>query len=478
MATSLNSPSGVQVPSNHNWLGSNSAYSQIMPIIDPTNYMVWGSQDLAGLIEDVLGGKNYISGISYRHFDEDRIQQNVIAAGTGTGVVGATIVYTIDTTNEITGFPATAVEPYVATGTQSNLMPVRQNDILIFPNGAQGVVTVAPSYPSTTQTFSVTSTNGIALPTTTNADVIINMGVTNGEDGVSPQSYNFRDGVYYNMLEIMADMFKTTGTALGEKLWINYKWDGQEKALWWYKGMFATTRRFRNFADMKFVAGNKVTSGTGINAFDATLTRTEGLVPFCSSYNAQQTFNIVSGLTLADWQGYIIDVLDKNKGTTEITAINAIANRAQIESFIRAEMKNGGVQYGAFSGGMKQAVDFGFDSFQNLGYTTHNFTYQMFNDPTALGADGHKYKNLTLICPMNKDVYSLGERKEKTLVPSMRINYNKNYDYSREAEQWLTGGANGTYTNTNDSVQVNFRKHAGFEGFGANRFMAVQGTNS
>lgn len=468
---SFNKPSAVQTATNTNWITSGSLYNMIKPWNDPNEAKVWGTQDLTGLIE-MMGEKNYISNVSYRHFEEDRIHQLVIAAGTGTGVVGATITYTEDASNYIANFPTTATEPYLATGTQTNLLAVRLNDILVFPNLAQGLVI---NVVASAHTFDVTSTNGIALPTTTSTTEIVNLGPTVGEGADQPTSFNFREYIYYNTTEIVNDSHEYTGRSAGEKTWVNYEYQGASKAAWYFKGQSGTFKRFRNHRELKMITGQKVVAGTGINGYDATVTRTEGLVPFCTSYNAQTTFNIVSGLTLDDWQGIYTDTIDKNAGATEYSVLTAIQNRKAIESFIRDEMKNGGVQYNAFTGGKDQAVNFGFDSFQTLGYTSHLKTYQPFNDPTTLGANGHQYRNLTLFIPMSKDMFAIGEQKKKVEVPSMRINYMSNEGYSREWEEWLTGGANGTYTNTVDKVKLNFRSEFGFEAFGSNRFTSLKG---
>lgn len=470
---SFTTPSAVQTAGTHTWIGSNAAYTLLKPHIDPKEAKVWGTQDVTGLMER-LGGVNYIPAISYRHFEEDRLHQVVIAAGTGTGVVGASITYTVDSSDIMATYPSSAVEPYVATGTQVNLLPVRVNDILGFSNGAQGVVT---SVTASGPTFVCTSTNGIALPTTTSADTIINFGVSVGEAKDQASSMSPRESVYYNMAEIMNDKYSTSGTTLGEATYLTFDFNGQSKNVYWFKGQSATFRRFRNFREMKLVAGEKVTAATGVNAYDATLARTEGLIPWASSYNAVSEFNLNSGLTLDDYQTLVIDSIDANAGTSEYSIITSIRNRQAIESFVRVEMKEGGVQYGAFGGDKKQYVDFGFDSFQTLGYTSHLMTYQPFNNPTLLGAEGHTYRNLSLFIPMNKEVYSLGETKTKTEVPAIRVNYVKN-EKNREWEEWLTGGTGGVYTNENDSIAINFRSHAGFEGFGANRTVTLQGVAS
>jgi hypothetical protein len=299
-----------------------------------------------------------------------------------------------------------------------------------------------------------------------------------GEGKHQATTMNFRENVYYNMAEIINDTHSASGTSLGEKTWVDFEYKGQTKGVWWFKGQSATFRRFRNFREMKIVAGQKVTGATGINAYDATLTRTEGLIQFCSAYNTTTTFNLSSGLTLDDWQSVYIDQIDKNGGTSEYAVWEAITVRQATEAFVRNEMKNGGVQYNAFSGGKQQYVDFGFDSFQTLGYTSHLMTYQPFNNPTLLGAAGHKYLNLALFIPMNKEIYAIGETKQKTEVPPIRVNYVKNEGFSREWEEWLTGGTGGIYNATPDKIQINFRSHFGFEGFGANRFTSLQGQNS
>lgn len=470
----FNTPSTVQVQGSHNWIGSNAAYNLLKPSIDPKEAKVWGTQDLTGLM-DMLGGKNYVPAISYRHMEEDRLHQVVIATGTA-GAAGASVTYTVDASDYMASFPTSPVEPYVATGTQVNLLPVRLNDILLFANGTQAVVTaVTPSGP----TFVATPTNNGVCPTTTSADNIVNLGVSVGEAKDQATPMNPRSAVYYNMAEIMNDSYATSGTSLGEATWQAYEWKGQTKDVWWFKGQSTTFRRFRNFREIKLLTGEKVTAATAINTYDATLTRTEGLIPFASGYNAIVEFNISSGITLDDYQNLIIDSVDKNAGTSEYSVWTSIRNRSAIEGgVIRPEMKEGGVQYGAFGGGQKQYVDFGFDSFQTLGYTSHLMTYQPFNNPTMLGAAGFTYGDLSLFIPMNKEIYALGESMQKTEVPAIRINYVKNETQRGEWEEWLLGGTGGVYTNGNDSISINFRSHCGFEGFGANRFVTLQGVNS
>ena len=150
--------------------------------------------------------------------------------------------------------------------------------------------------------------------------------------------------------------------------------------------------------------------------------------------------------------------------------------REQVDAFIRTNMQNGGIQYNALGGTEKAYVDFGFDSFRQLGYSFHDMTYQLFNDPTLLGGL-EAYRNLLIGVPMGKGIYKLGDEKEKTQVPALRINYKKLGGYSREWEEFPTGGANGTYTNQTDIRTINMRSENGAEFFGNNKYFTVQGQN-
>ena len=474
----FNTPTGVQVATSTNWIASNSVYDMLKPENDTTEVHPWGNQDFTGLIE-MYGGKHAVSQIQYRHFEEDRIMETIIAAYTSgsTSSTADTVVYTIDSSDIMAGYPASVAPGFVATGTQVNLIPVRVDEILKFSNGSQGVVTTTT--PSTSQ-FTVVATNGIALPGAGQTILlpILSFGISQGEGKTMPTSFNYREAVYTGTLEFMTDSHESTGRGMAEQTWVDYTFKGTTKASWWFKGQNSTYKRFRNYREMKYIAGERIVSGTAVNAYDSTLTRTEGLIPFAGSYNSLTPFNINTGLTLDDWQTIYSDSFDKNKGATEYGVWSAINNVKAIESFVRSEMKAGAITYAAFAGGEKQAVNFGFDSFKTLGYTSHLYTYQPFNDPTIFNGAGQIYPNISIFIPMDKAAFAIGDNKEKMMVPSMRINYLNQNGYNREWEEYLTGGANGIYTNRTNSIQINFSSDTGMEFFGANRFGILQGVNA
>lgn len=470
-------PSSVQIATTHNWLGSQAQYSLLKPVIDPKEYKTFGEEDITGLM-DMMDSKNPVKSITYRHFEDDRLHTIVRATGTSGGA-NTNVIYTVDAAYTMTSFPATYT-PYNAASFGSaapnasgttTLHPVRVKEGILFPNGTRGTVLSV-----TTTTFTVMAdVEGASLPTVLNTENIILMGVNAGEGGDSPTSINLRQNTYTNVLEILTDAAKATGTAMGEQTWVDFEGkDGRKGFVWYYKQQKDTLKRFKNFREMHLVAGEAVTNTTNLAANDATFLKTEGLYTFAASYNGETNYNIAAGLSLDDFSTLVIDNIDKNNGSKENTVMASIVLRNAIDGFIRPEMQAGAVQYNSFKGGKDQAVNFGFNGFLHLGYSFMLKTYDLLNNPTLLGANT-AFNNSGLVLPMDKKAFSIGEDKKKEVVGAFRMNYMVGDGYSREMEEWMTGGANGIYTNTVDAQQMNLRSHFGAEGFGAPDFNVLQG---
>jgi len=467
---SISGPNALGVATSHNWLSSVAVYNILKPVIDPNITRRWGNQDITGMFDMIAGGKNPVAALEFRHYEEDRL--HAVVSLDADVVAAATFTYTANTASVYANFPTSAYSPYLATGTQVDLVPVRVGDTVIFPNDARGTVSAVAG-----DQITITNDGTGNLPSAAQDDELIILGVTNGEEGSSPTSLNNSLTVYSNVMQIMADAYKTSGSAMGEQVWVKDPATG--KNLWYFKGQADTKKRFENDREVNLVAGKKLAAASATVAADSTKVKTEGLFTFAAAYGNTLNYNIIPGLTKDDFDTLVIDMLDKNAGAVDNTIWSSIKLRQGINNFISPEMKNGGVQYGAFKGGEKQYVNFDFESFTTLGYTFHAKTYQLLNNPTLLGAAGHAYENFGVLVPLSQDMYRVGEMKEKVTVPSVRMNYVSQTpaggSYSRDMEEWLTGGANGVYTDTTDRMQINFRSHFGFEGFGANRFAIIEG---
>jgi hypothetical protein len=318
------------------------------------------------------------------------------------------------------------------------------------------------------------------MPPTSVTDEIIILGNQKPEESTINASRNFRTLLYKNNMQISDGSTKVSGTAMAEQIWFQVEGlNGKVGNLWYYKQQLDEFVRIRNEREMQIITGKKTTNTTFANvAGNESSVSTEGLIPFIESYGNITTYNTISGITLQDFENMIISQLDRNMAADENALYLAIALESLIDSFIRDEMKEGGVIYNTFDGDKKQAVNFGFDSFEVLQYTFHKKRYNLFNYQKTLGANGHKYKDLGLVIPMDKKVRTVGYEGKSETLPCICVNYQSQQgaggEYSRDWEEFVTGGANGVYTERVDKVEMNWRTVFGFEGFGANRFGEIK----
>lgn len=463
-------PSMVQAVTSHNWVGSAQLYNLLKPQYDSKLYKALGDQNMTGLMNE-LGGWNPVSGIEYMHSEETWLHEVVLCDADAGGAANAAVVLTVASGYRYT-YPSGAISPYLVAGAVT-ANPTRLQDTVKFPDGTEAQVTAVSG-----NTFTVTPVVlGESIPAVLTTDTIIITGNAHQEGTDQPLSQSRRVDRYVNNMQIMKESNKSTGTSLGEEIWVEVEGlNGQMGYLYYYKGQHDAYVSCRNLREVSLLTGKKITN-TVLATAQPTLTKTEGLIPFVQNYGNTTTYNSVTGITKADWQTMTTDQIDKFRGAKENAVYSGIQLRTGIDDFITNEMQNGGVQYGAFSGGKDQFVNFSFSSFQIQGYTYHLKTYDVFNYKNMLGAAGQTYVSSAVVIPMDKSVHSFGPDQKKETVPSIRMNYvsqsKAGGSYSRDWEEWPTGGANGVYTNSEDSLQINWRSHYGFEGFAPGRFAWV-----
>ncbi len=476
-------PSNVQIATDNNWIKSSSLYDLVKPVIDPSLTKAFGSQDITGLMNLIGGGKNPVSALNFRHFEEDRLDTIVHATGTA-GASGVAVVYTLAAGDTITSFPAT-YDPYIAAsftfqapnaaGT-TTLNPVRLGQDILFYNGVKGTVIARTSTTFTVAPDKLGAGATAICPTLAGTEPIVLGAIVNGEGGDQPKALNFRLNMITGVMQIINETASSTGSALGEATWIPFEGvNGEMGNVWFFKNQLDARKRIMNQREIALVSGEAVTNTGDLATYDATLLKTSGLFTFAKSYSGTTNYNITPGLTLSDFDTLIIDSIDKNKGADENSVWSSIRLRQSIDAFIRPEMQAGAVQYGAFGGGKEQYVNFGFNGFEHLGKTFHLKTYDVLNNPTMLGAIA-KFQNMGVVIPMDSSTERIGDLKEKIEVPALRMNYVAQGSFSRDMEEWLIGGTGGIYNTTVDSKNINYRSHFGFEGFRPNAYAFIQGS--
>ena len=293
---------------------------------------------------------------------------------------------------------------------------------------------------------------------------------TGQPDGLTPRIHH-----YSNHTQIIKETFEVTGS---EATNITYlKVDSPEHGsgyLWYLKGEADTYQRFMDYCELACVLGPTGAGAEVINQSGSTVESgdrvylTEGLLPFIEAKGQSMDLGS-SAITMDDFDA-AVKSLDKFIGAKEMALYAGINLSLDIDDLLASQgaYAAGGANYGTFANNKDMALNLGFNSFSRGGYTFHKKTYDLFNHPALLGADGFKYNGYGMCIPMDsqKDARS-GEK-----IPALRIRYKAANGYSREMEHWLTGSAVlQNKTNQTDTLQCNYRSERGFEGFAPNRFL-------
>lgn len=466
-------PSSIQAPTNYNFVSSMDLITNIhRPEISTSLTQRYGNQNITGFMQ-MQGAINPVAAIEYTHFEEDWIHSIVKVENHSAGAADTPVTLSVQATYQYT-YPGSAQSPYIEPLPSVTTNPLRLYDIVQFPDGTQAMVTTRDA---AGVTFEVTPTQlGANIPAVTTSTQLIITGNAHEEQTGQPASRNSRVIRYVNNLQIMKDTHTASGTEMGVQTWFELKdQNGKTGYLWYFKGQLDTYTRFENECEIQMLLGEKITSTVLATALPTT-TITEGLIPFIANYGNNETYSGITGIQLADFEGYVL-ALDRNRGSKENTLWCGMQLSQGIDAFMRDTMKNGAISYGAFEGSREKAISFNFASFELTGYTFHKKTYDLFNHPQLLGAAGQPYLNMGLVIPTGNVAATFEPgAKGKVSVPSLRMNYleGKGNAYSRNSEEWLLGGVNGVYNNDLDQQTYNLRGHRGFEGFAPNRFMKIQ----
>ena len=452
-------PTAVALATQDNYVSAltTTALAMHKREVDENLVKRYGNQGITGLLE-LVGAKKECTQTTFSHYEEAFIHNTVklTTPGSFSANTAAHMLYTEqDNTDALNG--TTHIEG------SNNDTPVRVGDILLAPNGELGYVTaVATDGDVDIQAFD--GTWSLAVDTEFTFSIIGNM---YAENTSQPSGLMPRVHPYSNSCMIMKDSFVVSGTEATNVIY--FKVDNEKMGsgyLWYLKGEADTYKRFQDHMELMMLLGQSA-ANTGLSSFNTT----EGLLPFIE--NKGQSMDLGSAsVTMADFDA-IVKSLDKYRGAKEYALYAGIDLSLDIDDLLASQgaYAAGGANYGTFQNNKNMALNLGFNSFSRGGYTFHKKTYDVFNHPKLLGADGMNYSGYGICIPMDtqKDAKS-GEK-----IPSLRIRYKAANGYSREMEHWLTGSAVlKNKTNTEDNLKSHYRTERGFEGFAANRYMLIK----
>jgi len=256
-------------------------------------------------------------------------------------------------------------------------------------------------------------------------------------------------------LAIMKDIYKMSGSQMTDKSWVNI--GGKDAYI--YLGEEEGFKRFKAYEEMKMVYGTPAENTT----ISSTLNGTEGL------FDALEKRGNV-------WGGYIQSLSDIDDITEALdtesgeSAMAAYVNSRQFNYLQDMVADNVGLAaYGMFDNGKEDAIKFGFSGIMRSGYEIMFHKWNLLTNP-QLGGKDKVFKGV---------MFPLGEMRDAETgmsIPCLSVLYKELNGYSRKFESWLTGAANGTYTDSsgNDSLTVNYRSEKGMRVAGANRFVLIK----
>ena len=269
-----------------------------------------------------------------------------------------------------------------------------------------------------------------------------------------------------NTFSIIKSIFAVTGSQMTNIAWVQDPESG--KPMWYLKQEADVRQRFADYQEMMLVLGEKA-ANTTLSGSTHDINGAEGL------FSAVENRGIVHGGYVDQLSEIddIIKALDKQGGAMEYAVYGNRTQMLNLDDLIAAANNGAGANgssFGVFNNDANMAVTLGFKSFNRGGYTFHNKSWKLLNEPTLLGVAGADHYKFIMI-PMD----SVVDAKTGIAAPSLEKNYKAADGYSREMEHWLTGGARGVYNDTVDRLQMNYRSECNLITRAANRFVLGKG---
>ena len=344
----------------------------------------------------------------------------------------------------------------------------RVNDVLLVGRKRFLVTDIAVvGDPATSRVLTVSDLGGASNPTSGAVDAAI-IGNLYGQGSSQPTEYLESNVILReNPYSILKETFKVTGSQATNIGYINL---GGGDYRWYIKGEMDTRQRFLDKREMMMLLGQKAASDITVGNY--AVNGSEGYFAAIEDRGIVETGGVVNTLTEID---AIIAELDKQGAAPEYAVYGDTAQMLAFDDVVAslngaAGFASGGPTvgagaFGAFSNA-DQAVTLGFKSFTRGGYTFHNKSWKLLNDPTLLGGSGFH----GVMIPMT----SVIDPKSGARAAALEMNYKAVDGYSREMEHWMTGSILGVTNTNDDSLQFNYRSECNLVTRAANQHVLIR----
>jgi len=372
----------------------------------------------------------------------------------------------------------TAAAPGVVTVADNTPEVVRDNDVILLPDGQRLVVTDATGSGTT---FDVRNLAGGNTTAVTSAVTGVIIGNIHAQGTDQPTSfYNTDVTKRVNPFMITKETYSVNGSQATNIGWIDANGSGDYR--WYVKGEMDTRKRFMNQREMMMLFSELVPDTATADA-DTISLESDGVAGLGSITGSEGYFSAVEsrGITATgDFDSMndldnIILLLDKQGAPAEYAMYVNTQTSLNMDDMVAngiAQNVTGGLasQFGAFSNSADMAVQLGFKSFTRGGYTFHKHDWKLLNDPTLLGAFNTPLFKGAMV-PMSK----VADAKSGVKSPSLEMNYKGAKGYSRELEHWVTGGGVlGHNNNSEDTAKFHYRSECNLITRAANQHVVLK----
>ena len=431
----------------------------------------YGPQRITEDLWAVHGDMRPVKQTEFSHFEEEWIHEEAeITATVGTDQVAALATVSAPYLTVAAGPPASP-----SNGKTS----LRVGDVILLNTGQTALVTETSDAhrstvhgtlsPADNQVAIVpyqdwTTDSQTALGAGTNVAVVSRENVEFGKMGdefLTPNVFK-----YSNTCQIIDETYAASGTEMTNQIWINVRGvNGKSGYLWYYRGELDARNRFENYAEVQMLVGEQAANGGTLANSGHRGTR--GYLNDLEAYSGRFEDNFATNNVTTDDLRTMVKHLNKYRGARENAMYMGIDLSNQIEKAVASDVAyfSGGQNFGAFNNSESTFVNLGFSSLKISNYRFAFKTFDLFNHPKLLGAPGMDYTWWGMVVPLD----SVPDAKSGDMLPSLSVRYKAMEGYSREMEHFLTGGANGIYTERTDGVYFNYRTERAFEGCALNR---------
>jgi hypothetical protein len=411
-----------------------------------------------------MGWENTCSVKTIEHFEDDWISPSFQVNAGSAGSAGAAVTIVINS---------------ASINSDGQSVPVVK-DVIEFPgvggvNPVLGMITAKSGANLTVVPLKAAS----SIPAVTAGQTLIIQTNANAEGSFQMNPKARGAAIYQNSFQIVKADIEATGSEMTTDSWIQQAPDGSKVGPWYNLALnMDLDFRMAKAIQGALLVGQEIDNPLALDPDTATMpTGTKGLFPTLNDVGIQHPY-VTFGI--ADFDTIERSIAKVYGGTTtaclfgidlDIAVENTLKTYFDFTNIDYIREKNNNMLFGGEKG-MAAAVGFSY-----LEKAKRAFAFKRFDtltDPQSFGADGYSYTSRGVMFPLkpkNKVELAGGG---SAMIPSIRVRYKAQGDYSRKMEVFNSGSANAAkwgVTNTKDVRSFHQRAEIGLETFGANSFV-------